>query len=81
MSTHGPAVRIVQQTHFRAAEGGGLTDEQKLVLAYLIKSEWANEQLRYTILLTPDNNHYAVLGGLEKAGLIAKHAISTAAYP
>ncbi len=62
-------------------EGGNLTDEQKLVLAYLIKSEWANEQLGYTILLTPDNNHFAALGFLEKAGLISKHALSTAAYP
>ena len=62
-------------------EGGSLTDEQKLVLAYLIKSEWANEQLGYTILLTPDNNHFAALGILEKAGLISKHALSTAAYP
>lgn len=62
-------------------EGSSLTEEQKLVLAYLIKSEWANEQLGYTILLTPDNNHYAALGRLEKAGLIAKHAMSTAAYP
>lgn len=62
-------------------EGESLTDEQKLVLAYLIKSEWANEQLGYTILLTPDNNHFAALGILEKAGLIGKHALSTAAYP
>jgi predicted HTH transcriptional regulator len=61
--------------------GGGLTPEQKLVLAYLVKSEWANEQLGYTILLTPDNNHFAALAGLERAGLISKHAISTAAYP
>ncbi len=61
--------------------GGDLTPEQKLVLAYLIKSEWANEQLGYTILLTPDNNHFAALAGLEKAALISKHAISTAAYP
>ena len=62
-------------------EGGNLTDEQKLVLAYLIKSEWANQQLGYTILLTPDNNHFAALGILEKTGLISKHALSTAAYP
>ena len=61
--------------------GGSLTQEQKLVLAYLIKSEWANEQLRYTILLTPDNNHFSALGILEKAGLISKHALGTAAYP
>ncbi len=52
--------------------GNPLSELQKLVLAYLIKSEWANEQLRYTILLTPDNNHFSELIGLEKAGLIAK---------
>lgn len=62
-------------------EGGSLTEEQKLVLCYLIKSEWANEKLGYTILLTPDNNHFLALLGLEKAGLISKHALSTAAYP
>lgn len=62
-------------------EGGNLSDEQRLVLAYLIKSEWANEQLRYTILLTPDNNHFTALGALEKCGLITKHSLSTAAYP
>jgi hypothetical protein len=62
-------------------EGVSLSEEQKLVLAYLIKSEWSNEQLGYTILLTPDNNHFAALRDLEKAGLISKHALSTAAYP
>lgn len=62
-------------------EGGGLTREQQLVLSYLIKSQWANEQLGYTILLTPDNNHFAALQSLETAGLIEKHAMSTAAYP
>ncbi len=65
----------------RRLDGGSLTEEQKLVLAYLIKSEWANEQLGYTILLTPDNNHFAALGHLENAGLISKHSISTPAYP
>ncbi len=62
-------------------QGSAPTEEQKLVLAYLIKSEWANEQLHYTILLTPDNNHFVALRGLEKAGLISKHPLSTAAYP
>ncbi len=62
-------------------EGGSLTEEQKLVLAYLIKSEWANEQYFYTILLTPDNNHFAALSTLEKAGLISKHPLSTPACP
>ena len=62
-------------------EGSSLRAEQKLVLAYLIKSEWANEQLGYTILLTPDNNHFTALRELEKAGLISKHPLSTPAYP
>ncbi|NJM40971.1 MAG: hypothetical protein HC853_09455 [Anaerolineae bacterium] len=61
--------------------GTPLTQSQKFVLAYLIKSEWANEQLRYTILLTPDNNHFNELLVLERAGLIFKHAASTSNYP
>lgn len=61
--------------------GSAPTEEQRLVLSYLIKSEWANEQLGYTILLTPDNNHFAALQNLERAGLINKHALSTPAYP
>jgi len=37
--------------------------------------------VRYTILLTPDNNHFSELLGLERAGLIEKHRSSTAMYP
>lgn len=62
-------------------DGASPNEEQKLVLAYLIKSEWINEKLGYTILLTPDNNHFAALRDLEKSGLIGKHPLSTAAYP
>jgi len=58
--------------------GAAPTREQLLVLAYLIKSEWANEQQRYTILLTPDNNHFEQLLALERAKLIVKHPRSTA---
>ncbi len=61
--------------------GGALTMSQKLVLSYLIKSEWANELVRYTVLLTPDNNHFAELRALERAQLIEKHPASTASYP
>lgn len=61
--------------------GGGLSEEQKLVLSYLIKSEWANEEVEYTILLTPDNNHFTALRDMERVGLISKHELSTAAYP
>lgn len=62
-------------------QGSGLNEEQKLVLSYLIKSEWANEQIRYTILLTPDNNHFSALLDLERAGLIQRHSMSTTLYP
>ena len=57
------------------------TENQKRVLAYLIKSEWANELMRHTILLTPDNNHYQELLILEQANLINKHPESLALYP
>jgi hypothetical protein len=62
-------------------QGSQLTDNQKRVLAYLIKSEWANEQVGYTILLTPDNNHFRELLELERRGLITRHRLSTAMYP
>jgi len=62
-------------------QGGQLTDNQKMVLAYLIKSEWTNEQVGYTILLTPDNNHFNELVALEGKGLIIKHRLSTPMYP
>jgi len=62
-------------------QGRQLTENQKMVLAYLIKSEWANEQVRYTILLTPDNNHFNELVVLEQQGLITKHDLSTSIYP
>lgn len=62
-------------------QGGRLSENQKMVLAYLIKSEWANEQVRHTILLTPDNNHFNELMALERQGLITKHPLSTSIYP
>jgi len=62
-------------------QGKILTEPQKLVLAYLIKAEWASERLHYTITLTPDNNHFNELLGLEKDELIHKHPLSTALHP
>lgn len=62
-------------------QGNALTEEERLVLSYLIKSEWANERLAYTILLTPDNNHFKALLDLERAGLIEKHPKSPSTYP
>jgi ATP-dependent DNA helicase RecG len=61
--------------------GGVLTDEQKRVLSYLIKSEWLNKRHFHTILLTPDNNHFAALARLEEAELISKHGLSDSKYP
>lgn len=61
--------------------GQVLSISQQLVLSYLIKSEWANELVRYTIMLTPDNNHFNELVTLEQSGLIAKHARSTPSLP
>jgi ATP-dependent DNA helicase RecG len=65
----------------RKTNGLALNDEEKRVLAYLIKSEWENEHLYYTVLLTPGNNHFEALLALERNGLIWKHPLSTAIYP
>lgn len=65
----------------RKSDGQSLSTEQKRVLAYLMKSEWENERHRYSILLTPDNNHFEALLDLERWGLISKHPSSTAIYP
>jgi|GEM_PF-22466 len=61
--------------------GQALTVPQKLVLAYLIKSEQADQRVRYTILLTPDNNHFNEVHALEAAGLILKDSASTPTQP
>jgi len=58
-----------------------LSTEKMAVLAYLIKSEWANQEGKYTILLTPDNNHAQALKILESSGLISRDSISTDFYP
>ncbi len=50
-----------------------LTDEQKIVLAYLLKSEQANREGRYTLALTPSNNHFRAIANLKAYGLIALH--------
>jgi ATP-dependent DNA helicase RecG len=61
--------------------GNPLSEPQKLVLSYLMKSEWANRERRHTVLLTHDNNHFGILTGLLEAGLIAKDPRSPAHYP
>jgi hypothetical protein len=57
----------------RKTGGANLTPEQKVVLAYVIKSEQANRLGRYTIALTPDNNHFQVIAELERIGLLQTH--------
>ena len=61
--------------------GRSPTDDQMLVLSYLIKSERANRSHLHSILLTPDNNHFEQLLALEQAGLIYKHDRSTSVHP
>jgi len=58
-----------------------LTDEEKIILTYLHKTEKLNKQEKYTILLTADNNHFAVISGLEEKGLIFKYKDSPPIYP
>lgn len=66
------------ERHFRAfggylegkLDGTTPSETQKLVLAYLIKSQWDNNRDRYTILLSPDNNHSEELDRLRRAGVI-----------
>jgi hypothetical protein len=66
---------------FRRTNGRDLSDEQETVLAYFYKSQRLNKLERYTIALTPDNNHFAVIAELEKWGLIFKHPDSPTLYP
>ena len=65
----------------RKLGGSQLTQEQKRVLSYLIKSEWHNQKLGYTILLTADNNHFGAILDLERTGLIEKHPEGKINYP
>jgi predicted HTH transcriptional regulator len=49
-----------------------LSKEQKTVLAYFRKSELLNADEKFTVNLTPDNNHFEVIKDLEKWQLIIK---------
>ncbi|MEO6221481.1 MAG: RNA-binding domain-containing protein, partial [Ginsengibacter sp.] len=66
---------------FRKTNGGDLNEEQLTALAYFYKSERLNKIERYTIALTPDNNHYSVITDLETWGLIFRHPDSPQLYP
>lgn len=61
----------------RKTQGRKLTAEEYTVLAYLLKSERANGLGRYSLALTPANNHFATLAALRDAGLIELHPASS----
>jgi len=62
-------------------DGEELTQQHKLVLAYLYKSEIENRNYRYTILLTSDNNHLDAIRFLDDYHLIDKHEVSPKRNP
>lgn len=53
-----------------------LTGEQRTVLAYVLKCEQANRLGRYTLALTPGNNHFGAIDQLKTWGLIQLHPAS-----
>jgi predicted HTH transcriptional regulator len=61
--------------------GQELSLDEKMVLCYFYQSELQNRIERYTILLTTDNNHFAVINALESKGLIFKHDDSPNIFP
>ena len=65
----------------RKTNGRDLNEEQLTALAYFYKSERLNKIERYTIALTPDNNHYSVITDLQAWGLIFRHPHSPQLYP
>lgn len=60
---------------FTARKTGGqpLTEEHRMVLAYMLKSERLNRNGYYTLALTPGNNHFGSINQLQTWGLIALH--------
>lgn len=65
----------------KLTNGNELTNEHKLVLSYLIKSEIENNNYRYTIALTPDNNHLQAIRQLKVWNLVEEHPLSEAQVP
>jgi len=61
--------------------GRDLSDEEKTILAYFYKSEIQNRLERYTIILTPDNNHFGVIKTLEESGLVQQLQHANPLYP
>lgn len=61
--------------------GRWLSRQENTVLSYFYQSELLNRLERYSILLTPDNNHFKVIDDLENKGLIFRHPNSPTLYP
>ncbi len=53
-----------------------LSSEHRIVLAYLLKSERLNRLGRYTLALTPSNNHFGAISELKGWGLALLHPAS-----
>jgi len=53
-----------------------LTEEHRMVLAYLLKSERLNRDGFYTLALTPGNNHFGAISQLKNWQLIELHPCS-----
>jgi ATP-dependent DNA helicase RecG len=53
-----------------------LTKEQRIILAYLLKSERLNRAGLYTLALTPGNNHFGAISTLKTWGLVDLHPAS-----
>ncbi len=65
----------------RKTNGRVLSEDQKTVLAYLYKAELLNRENRYTITLTPDNNHKSAITSLKDWGLLELHPQSSRRRP
>jgi predicted HTH transcriptional regulator len=60
----------------KKTKGLELNEQQKTILAYFYKSEKYNENEKYTINLSPDNNHFAVIRELVEWGLLKEISTS-----
>ena len=58
-----------------------LIEEAQTALAYFYKCEELNRNERYTVALTPDNNHYDILSKLSRWQLIEKIGEEHTFYP
>jgi ATP-dependent DNA helicase RecG len=56
-------------------EGVSLREEETAVLAYLVKSDWQNRLEKYTVSLSPENNHQDAIARLRDIGLISEHRL------